>query len=397
MGIAAIDGPDPRPTPALPAQPARELRRLETTRLTLTHDDGPGIDVLPDRSGDGYLFGDGPFDDTDGSPRGRTAARGRAESRPRTAARRRDEDGPGLDQDLDLGGGPDTLARSRRRSEPDDDDLEALGIATERRRQALVLGCFVLVALMALVWWLNRDAPGETPASTSATAEPVGSGGPVARAGSGAAAEPVAEGSAAQVTDTGVAERDAGAAPDPAESRALAAPVAVKAQAAAAAGSAASPTRPPAARAAAPVRPPRDLAPTEPPARRAPSAAPGGSRFDGLLATGARALAAGKPDDALSAYATAADIRPASEEAQTGVGRAFAAMGRHDLAKARFTRVVTSSPRFVPAWLGLAEARRATQDNDGAIQAYREVLRLVPSGSSARQARAALERLGATP
>jgi hypothetical protein len=153
-----------------------------------------------------------------------------------------------------------------------------------------------------------------------------------------------------------------------------------------------------------PAAPP-DAAPTTtsraalPPATPPPPATPNPERepepeptgFDGLMQRGNELLAS-NPSAALEAFSAAADQSDRAE-AHVGVARAYEAMGRHDLAAARYGRATRQNDRYQPAWAGLAAARQRTGDIDGAIEAWERVIRIRSSGATADRAREALLEL----
>lgn len=113
-----------------------------------------------------------------------------------------------------------------------------------------------------------------------------------------------------------------------------------------------------------------------------------------LVARGERALREGRLDEAMTAFSSAAD-RGDHVEAHTGVADTYAAMGRHDLALARYERATRMGPRYQPAWVGLARMNERAGSPERAIAAWREVLQIRDAGRHADTARAALARLGA--
>lgn len=136
---------------------------------------------------------------------------------------------------------------------------------------------------------------------------------------------------------------------------------------------------------------------TAPSARPQPSAAPNpepareASGYDGLMARGNELLAS-NPSGALEAFSAAADQSDRAE-AHVGVARAYEAMGRFDLAAARYGRATRQNERYQPAWAGLAAARQRTGDTDGAIEAWERVIRIRSTGAAADRAREALGEL----
>jgi len=145
-----------------------------------------------------------------------------------------------------------------------------------------------------------------------------------------------------------------------------------------------TPTPTPAAAAPTPTPTPR-------PAAAAPTPTPAASGYDGLMARGNELLST-DPSGALEAFSTAAD-QSNSAEAHVGVARAYEAMGRSDLAAARYERATRQNERYQPAWVGLAAARERTGDTSGAIEAWERVVRIRSTGAAADRAREALTRL----
>jgi predicted Zn finger-like uncharacterized protein len=114
------------------------------------------------------------------------------------------------------------------------------------------------------------------------------------------------------------------------------------------------------------------------------------------LRLGRAALEGGRLDEALTHFSAAAD-RGGSVEAHTGVADTYAAMGRYDVALARYERATRVGSRYQPAWFGLARMQERAGRRDAAIAAYREVIAIRNSGRHAQTASAALQRLGVDP
>jgi predicted Zn finger-like uncharacterized protein len=116
------------------------------------------------------------------------------------------------------------------------------------------------------------------------------------------------------------------------------------------------------------------------------------SSYESLMADAARALDEGDATEALALYERAADSEDRAE-AHTGVARAYQSLGRRDLAAARFRRALERNSRYSPAWLGLGDVLSGLGDTQGAIDAYEQVVTIVPSGSMRDRAERALRAL----
>jgi tetratricopeptide (TPR) repeat protein len=116
---------------------------------------------------------------------------------------------------------------------------------------------------------------------------------------------------------------------------------------------------------------------------------------DALIERGNRALERGDAEQALEYFGRASELTR-SPEPHLGVARSYERMGRLDLAILRYERAIELSPRFAPAWVGLAAARERT----GSMNALETWLQVYSMSSDARtRARAedAIRRLGGTP
>ncbi|MBL9037183.1 MAG: zinc-ribbon domain-containing protein [Archangium sp.] len=115
--------------------------------------------------------------------------------------------------------------------------------------------------------------------------------------------------------------------------------------------------------------------------------------FDGMLAKGESLLSAEKPEQAMSMFGRAADLRPDRVEPMVGRGLALLDMGNALAAQASFEQALRLNGRYGPAIMGLAEAYRAQKKNDKAIEAYEKYLDVMPEGSEANVARNNIQRL----
>jgi len=116
------------------------------------------------------------------------------------------------------------------------------------------------------------------------------------------------------------------------------------------------------------------------------------SGFDATMARGRQALESGRSEDALSIFGDLAG-RSNRAEAHVGAGDAYRQMGRHDLAALRYQSATRANPRYLPAWLSLAQAHERNGDTRAAIDAYERVIEIRAAGREADLARRALERL----
>lgn len=123
-----------------------------------------------------------------------------------------------------------------------------------------------------------------------------------------------------------------------------------------------------------------------------PSAEPVRLGADALMERGNRALERGDAEQALEYFGRASELSR-SPEPHLGVARAYERMGRHDLAILRYERAVELSPRFAPAWAGLA-AIRERMGNANALDTWLRVHALTTDGRTRLRAEEAIRRLG---
>ena len=118
--------------------------------------------------------------------------------------------------------------------------------------------------------------------------------------------------------------------------------------------------------------------------------------FDANMRAGQSALKRGNLSAALTAFKAAAELRPKSAEAVTGIARTQAGSEQTADAIRSFEAAVALNPNYSPAWSGLAHLRETSGNRDGAIDAYRRVVAISPDSRDATIAREALSDLGVT-
>jgi tetratricopeptide (TPR) repeat protein len=91
-------------------------------------------------------------------------------------------------------------------------------------------------------------------------------------------------------------------------------------------------------------------------------------------------------------FSQARKLDPHNAQAQYFGGVVFAELEQHAEAVQAFEKAVAADPRFAEAWFRLAEARLKGKSR-GAAGAYREYLKLAPSGEFAAEAREKLQTL----
>jgi tetratricopeptide (TPR) repeat protein len=77
---------------------------------------------------------------------------------------------------------------------------------------------------------------------------------------------------------------------------------------------------------------------------------------------------AGRADEAFERYGAAADLDRSSPEAPYKLGQIYLARGMHDPAARRFAQALERDPRFLPAYLPLADAEQALRRFDDALR-----------------------------
>ncbi len=124
--------------------------------------------------------------------------------------------------------------------------------------------------------------------------------------------------------------------------------------------------------------PPREIAETAEPAKAARGDGPG---YDKLVAEGDRLLGVGDDAHARKVYEEALKIRPWGVEALSGMGYLALDRGHNVQASSYFKRAVARSPTFGPALFGLGEAYRATGKEELALEQYRRYVSVDPNGT----------------
>jgi tetratricopeptide (TPR) repeat protein len=115
--------------------------------------------------------------------------------------------------------------------------------------------------------------------------------------------------------------------------------------------------------------------------------------FDALQSRGTLLLSQDKPEQALSLFGKALDLRPDSVEAMVGRGLSLLDLGNTAAAESTFEQAIKLNPRYGPGIMGLAEALRTQGKYEKAAQWYQRYLDVSPHGSEADVARNNLERL----
>jgi predicted TPR repeat methyltransferase len=77
------------------------------------------------------------------------------------------------------------------------------------------------------------------------------------------------------------------------------------------------------------------------------------------------------------------------------LGEAQSMAGNLSAAHDAYSSAIDQNPRYMPALFGIADVERAMGRRNAAIDRYREILRISPSGDRGEQARNALRGLGA--
>jgi predicted Zn finger-like uncharacterized protein len=140
------------------------------------------------------------------------------------------------------------------------------------------------------------------------------------------------------------------------------------------------------------------IAPTTPPGALAAKAAerpPRGAAkdFDWYMSQGDKLRDREKIKAALEAYRAAAELAPNRAEPVAGKGFALLDLGQKPQAEAAFREALRLNPRYAVAVIGLAETYRQMGKNAQAIEQYERYLEILPEGSEAPVAKAAIERL----
>lgn len=115
--------------------------------------------------------------------------------------------------------------------------------------------------------------------------------------------------------------------------------------------------------------------------------------FDSLQARGESLLAQDKPEQALSAFGKASDLRPDRVEPMVGRGLSLLDLGNAAAAEAAFEQAIKVNPRYGPGIMGLAESLRTQGKYDKALEWYQRYLDVMPDGTEANVARTQIERL----
>lgn len=114
--------------------------------------------------------------------------------------------------------------------------------------------------------------------------------------------------------------------------------------------------------------------------------------YGGWVAKGDKSFSRGELEQARTAYQNALALRGSGSEANTGLGFTLLAEGRPKDAIPHFDRAAGSG--YAEANIGLGDAYRRLGQKSEAVEAYKEYLQRLPSGSRASYAKAQLAALG---
>ncbi|KFE67709.1 hypothetical protein DB31_8192 [Hyalangium minutum] len=115
--------------------------------------------------------------------------------------------------------------------------------------------------------------------------------------------------------------------------------------------------------------------------------------FDYWVAQGDRLRERERPQQALDAYAEAAEMEPDRAEPYAGRGFAYLDLGEPRQAETEFKESLKINPNYGDAIMGLAETYRSQGKKAEAIRYYERYLAVLPNGPEAAVARTAIERL----
>jgi tetratricopeptide (TPR) repeat protein len=105
---------------------------------------------------------------------------------------------------------------------------------------------------------------------------------------------------------------------------------------------------------------------------------------EALRLLGAALSALGRRDDAIAAIRRAIALRPGDARAHNSLGAALHAGGARREAVAAFRRALEIAPDFAPAWQNLATDLMMLEDDEGALHAIGNLLRLQPNSLRAK-------------
>jgi tetratricopeptide (TPR) repeat protein len=105
---------------------------------------------------------------------------------------------------------------------------------------------------------------------------------------------------------------------------------------------------------------------------------------EALRLLGAALSAQGKNDEAVTAIRRAAALRPNDPRVHNSLGAALHTAGERRHAAAAFRRALEIAPDFAPAWQNLATDLMLLEDNDGALHAIENLMRLQPDSLRAK-------------
>ncbi|MDE2572382.1 MAG: tetratricopeptide repeat protein [bacterium] len=120
--------------------------------------------------------------------------------------------------------------------------------------------------------------------------------------------------------------------------------------------------------------------------------------MQGTPLQGGAAAAGGPPAPVMAkvqAYRARLQRDPRDVDALLGLGSLELEAGMYAKAEELFTRAAQVQPSNADALFGEGTAAQALGHRDRAVAAYKRVLRVAPEGSKAKEARAALQTLGA--
>lgn len=115
--------------------------------------------------------------------------------------------------------------------------------------------------------------------------------------------------------------------------------------------------------------------------------------FDYWVAQGDRLRERERPQQALDAYAEAAEMEPDRAEPYAGRGFAYLDLGEPRQAETEFKESLKINSNYGDAIMGLAETYRSQGKKAEAIRYYERYLAVLPNGPEAAVARTAIERL----